>query len=143
MNTGTVHLAAENSYVLLLDDEFNGSHLGGKLILKTPIVFWKCDCNGNEPPTPYGPKTGEWGPMSNRLFGGQSTQLVPLAFDAILTSSGKVIDADGARFTEFSSVDHWLDRVWCNRHELQLDVVEATGTSGPHAATAHDKEIPF
>ena len=113
-------------FVLLWDDEYNGQHLGGKLVLKTPVEFWDCDPSGEEPPVPYGyPQETQWSELNKRICGNDETRLVSLAFDALLAPNGEVIVIGSP---SFDSVEKWLEAVGLPSEYVDVEIIDARGT---------------
>jgi hypothetical protein len=91
-------------YVVLWDPVQQG--FGEVVMLRTPIACWAYDPRGHKPPVAYGElEMGKWSELNSKLCGCPKRTLGPLAFDAIVTPEGEVIDASGEKF---SSWFEWL-----------------------------------
>jgi hypothetical protein len=130
-------------FVLLWDDVYNAQHLGGKLLLKTPIVCFLCDSTGEVPPILYGSgKEPLWNDLHRKAHGivGADQHLEPLAFDAIVAPDGKLLTPDG---NVFNSVPEWMEEMGyppCSG--IEVDIVERPGTKGGPRSAA-EVQIPF
>src|SRR4051812_37897682 len=113
---------AKGWFVIRLDDEYNGQHLGGKVAYKVPVECWVYETGAEKAAMPFGyVRSAFEGGLGELVRDGESEPLAELAYDAILSPSGKVYWPFGE---PLNSVDEWAERFCPKDCGVIMEVIE-------------------